>query len=256
MGKNPDSLKIFYELLDQGYLPSTSQINVFKYERFFEELVEEYEGEILHIAFGSGMTPSVNNAYEAAEKVMKNHPGRKIRVVDSLGSCTGYGLLVDDAADLRDGGKTAEEVEKWALSVRNTIHHQFFATDLKLFRRGGRVSGPAAAVATVLNICPIMHLNSEGRIIAYGKVRGKKNSIIKTVDEVEKNIRNGRDYDGKMFVSHSNCIELANATIEELEKRFPKLKGKIVLGNIGTTIASHTGVGTVAVFFYGCERQK
>ena len=101
-----------------------------------------------------------------------------------------------------------------------------------------------------------MHLNSEGRIIAYGKVRGKKNSIIKTVDEVEKNIRNGRDYDGKMFVSHSNCIELANATIEELEKRFPKLKGKIVLGNIGTTIASHTGVGTVAVFFYGCERQK
>ena len=149
MGKNPDSLKIFYELLDQGYLPSTSQINVFKYERFFEELVEEYEGEILHIAFGSGMTPSVNNAYEAAEKVMKNHPGRKIRVVDSLGSCTGYGLLVDDAADLRDGGKTAEEVEKWALSVRNTIHHQFFATDLKLFRRGGRVSGPAAAVATV-----------------------------------------------------------------------------------------------------------
>lgn len=256
MGKNPDSLKIFYELLDQGYLPSTSQINVFKYERFFEELVEEYEGEILHIAFGSGMTPSVNNAYEAAEKVMKNHPGRKIRVVDSLGSCTGYGLLVDDAADLRDGGKTAEEVEKWALSVRNTIHHQFFATDLKLFRRGGRVSGPAAAVATVLNICPIMHLNSEGRIIAYGKVRGKKNSIIKTVDEVEKNIRNGRDYDGKMFVSHSNCIELANATIEELEKRFPKLKGKIVLGSIGTTIASHTGVGTVAVFFYGCERQK
>ena len=192
MGKNPDSLKIFYELLDQGYLPSTSQINVFKYERFFEELVEEYEGEILHIAFGSGMTPSVNNAYEAAEKVMKNHPGRKIRVVDSLGSCTGYGLLVDDAADLRDGGKTAEEVEKWALSVRNTIHHQFFATDLKLFRRGGRVSGPAAAVATVLNICPIMHLNSEGRIIAYGTVRGKKNSIIKTVDEVEKNIRNGR----------------------------------------------------------------
>lgn len=256
MGKNPDSLKNFYELLDQGYLPSTSQINVFKYERFFEELVEEYEGEILHIAFGSGMTPSVNNAYEAAEKVMKNHPGRKIRVVDSLGSCTGYGLLVDDAADLRDGGKTAEEVEKWALSVRNTIHHQFFATDLKLFRRGGRVSGPAAAVATVLNICPIMHLNSEGRIIAYGKVRGKKNSIIKTVDEVEKNIRNGRDYDGKMFVSHSNCIELAYATIEELEKRFPKLKGKIVLGNIGTTIASHTGVGTVAVFFYGCERQK
>lgn len=254
MGKNPDSLKNFYALLDEGYLPSTSQINVFKYERFFESVIEKYDGEILHIAFGSGMTPSVNNAYDAAKKVMEKHPGRVIRVVDSLGSCSGYGLLVDDAADLRDQGKTAKEVEDWALSVRNTIHHQFFATDLKLFRRGGRVSGPAAAVATVLNICPIMHLNSEGRIIAYGKVRGKKNSIIKTVDEVEKNIRNGRDYDGKMFVAHSNCIDLAGETIKELEKRFPKVKGKIRLENIGTTIASHTGVGTVAVFFYGGER--
>lgn len=125
-----------------------------------------------------------------------------------------------------------------------------------MFKRGGRVSGPAAAVATVLNICPIMHLNSEGRIIAYGKVRGKKNSIIKTVDEVERNITDGKNYGGKMFVSHSNCIDLANATIEELEKRFPKLKGKIVLGNIGTTIASHTGVGTVAIFFYGRQREK
>lgn len=254
MGKNPDSLKNFYTLLDEGYLPSTSQINVFKYERFFESVIEKYDGEILHIAFGSGMTPSVNNAYDAAKKVMEKHPGRSIRVIDSLGSCSGYGLLVDDAADLRDQGKTAKEVEDWALSVRNTIHHQFFATDLKLFRRGGRVSGPAAAVATVLNICPIMHLNSEGRIIAYGKVRGKKNSIIKTVDEVEKNIRNGRDYDGKMFVAHSNCIDLAGETINELEKRFPKVKGKIRLENIGTTIASHTGVGTVAVFFYGGER--
>lgn len=254
MGKNPDSLKNFYALLDEGYLPSTSQINVFKYERFFESVIEKYDGEILHIAFGSGMTPSVNNAYDAAKKVMEKHPGRSIRVIDSLGSCSGYGLLVDDAADLRDQGKTAKEVEDWALSVRNTIHHQFFATDPKLFRRGGRVSGPAAAVATVLNICPIMHLNSEGRIIAYGKVRGKKNSIIKTVDEVEKNIRNGRDYDGKMFVAHSNCIDLAGETIKELEKRFPKIKGKIRLENIGTTIASHTGVGTVAVFFYGGER--
>ena len=254
MGKNPDSLKNFYALLDEGHLPSTSQINVFKYERFFESVIEKYDGEILHIAFGSGMTPSVNNAYDAAKKVMEKHPGRSIRVIDSLGSCSGYGLLVDDAADLRDQGKTAKEVEDWALSVRNTIHHQFFATDLKLFRRGGRVSGPAAAVATVLNICPIMHLNSEGRIIAYGKVRGKKNSIIKTVDEVEKNIRNGRDYDGKMFVAHSNCIDLAGETIKELEKRFPKVKGKIRLENIGTTIASHTGVGTVAVFFYGGER--
>ncbi len=254
MGKNPDSLKNFYALLDEGHLPSTSQINVFKYESFFESVIEKYDGEILHIAFGSGMTPSVNNAYDAAKKVMEKHPGRSIRVIDSLGSCSGYGLLVDDAADLRDQGKTAKEVEDWALSVRNTIHHQFFATDLKLFRRGGRVSGPAAAVATVLNICPIMHLNSEGRIIAYGKVRGKKNSIIKTVDEVEKNIRNGRDYDGKMFVAHSNCIDLAGETINELEKRFPKVKGKIRLENIGTTIASHTGVGTVAVFFYGGER--
>lgn len=160
------------------------------------------------------------------QKGYGKHPGRVIRVVDSLGSCTGYGLLVDDAADLRDGGETAEAVEKWALSVRNTIHHQFFATDLKLFRRGGRVSGPAAAVATVLNICPIMHLNSEGRIIAYGKVRGKKNSIIKTVDEVEKNIKDGRNYSGKMFVSLSHCPDLARPPSRSWKNAFRMLRAR------------------------------
>ncbi len=92
MGKDPSSLDNFYKLLDEGHLPSTSQINVFKYENFFESVIEKYDGEILHIAFGSGMTPSVNNAYDAAKKVMEKHPGRVIRVVDSLGSCTGYGI--------------------------------------------------------------------------------------------------------------------------------------------------------------------
>ena len=253
MSRNPNALEEFYALLDAGNLPSTSQINEFKYYDFFDSLAQK--GDILHIAFGSGMTPSVANAMEAAAKIKSKYPDRKIIVVDSLCSCMGYGLLVDTAADLRDSGMSMEELEKWLIENRNKVHHQFFSTDMKFFRRSGRVSGAAALVGSILNICPIMHLNCEGRIIAYSKVRGKKNAIATTVKEVIANADNGIDYDGKMFISHSNCLDMALEVKEEIEKAMPNVKN-IRMGDIGTIIASHCGPGTVAVYFFGKERGK
>ncbi|MBQ7565882.1 MAG: DegV family protein [Oscillospiraceae bacterium] len=244
------SLDEFYQAIKDGALPSTSQINVDAYLQFFREQAKN--GPVLHIAFGSGMSSSVNNAMTAAEMLKEEDPTADVHVVDSLGSSSGYGLLVDEAADRRDQGMTRDEVEQWVLSVRNTVHHQFYSTDLTMFRRGGRVSGPAAAIATILNICPIMHLNAEGRIIAYGKVRGKKNAQLETVRTVEEHIQNGHDYSGKIFICNSHCIEDAESTAALLRERFPKADIRIY--DIGTIIGCHTGFGTVAVFFFGDER--
>lgn len=251
MFRNPNALTEFYAMLDEGKLPSTSQINEFKYYDYFEELTAK--GDVLHIAFGSGMTPSVVNAIEAASKIKSKYPDRKIVVIDSLCSCTGYGMLVDSAADLRDSGKSFEEVEKWVLENRNTVQHQFFSTDMKFFRRSGRVSGAAAIVGSILNICPIMHLNSAGKIIAYLKVRGKKAAISTTVKEMLAASANGSSYSGKCYISHSNCPDMAEELKEEIMDAFPNL-ADIKIGQIGTIIASHCGPGTVAVFFYGKER--
>lgn len=253
MGRDPEALLRFYAFLKEGKLPQTSQINVAAYTEFFEKLLDK-GGDVLHIAFTSGQSGSVHNAFLAAEELKDRYPGQRLVVIDSLCSSSGYGLLVDYAADMRDEGKTLDEVAQWVLDNRNKVHHQFFSSDMTQFRRTGRVSGAAAAVATVLNICPIMRLDDKGAIKAYSKVRGKKKAVETTVDTMEQCAQNGRDYDGKCFVCHSQCPEDARLVIEAVEERFPKLKGKIRLCDIGTIIGSHAGQGTVAVFFMGNER--
>ncbi len=252
MGRDAEALPRFYGFLRQGKLPQTSQINVAAYTDFFEKLLQK--GDVLHIAFTSGQSGSVHNAFLAAEELRKKYPERKLTVIDSLCSSSGYGLLVDYAADLRDEGKSLDEVAQWVLDNRNRVHHQFFSSDMTQFHRTGRVSGAAATVATVLNICPLMRLDDTGSIKAYSKVRGKKKAIEATVEAMEQHAQGGRDYDGKCFVCHSDCPEDAKMTIEAVEARFPKLRGKIRLCDIGTIIGSHAGSGTVAVFYLGDER--
>lgn len=252
MGRDPEALPGFYAFLEDGKLPVTSQLNLQTYLDFFETLLPQ--GDVLHIAFGSGMTNSVSNAIQAAELIKEKHPDRKLVVIDSLCSSSGYGLLVDTAADMRDDGCSMEEIAEWVRMNRNKVHHQFYSVDLKYFRRSGRMSGAAATVAAILNICPIMRLNSAGKIIAYDKVRGRKAAIRRTVDTMEEHAQGGKNYSGKCFICHSNSPDDAEQTRIAVKERFPNICGDIRICDIGTIIASHCGPGTVAVFFYGDER--
>ena len=252
MCRTPGSLDRFYSLLDEGKIPSTSQLNEFQYEDFFAEQLQK--GDVLHICFGTGMTTSYSNAVIAAERMRVKYPDRKLVVIDSLCSSSGYGLLVDAAADMRDRGCTLDETAGWISANRQKVHHQFFSTELKFYRRSGRMSGAAAAIATVLDICPIMRLDDGGHIIAYGKVRGKKNAIKETVCTMEQHAQGGVNYSGKCFICHSDCLEIAEATKKAVSEHFPNINGEIRICDIGTIIASHCGPGTVAVFFFGDDR--
>ena len=253
MGRDPQALPWFYSQLEAGKLPSTSQVNTFQYEEYFDDLLSK-GGDILHVAFGTGMTPSVHNAEEAARNLLPKYPGQRLVIVDSLCSSSGYGLLVDAAADMRDAGASLDETEAWLLANRNTVHHQFFSVDLKYFKRSGRVSGPTATIGAILNICPIMRLDDAGRIIAYDKVRGRKNAIRETLRIMEQHAQGGAGYSGKCFISHSNDLADAQAMKAALVERFPNIDGDVRICDIGTIIAAHCGPGTVAVFFFGDER--
>lgn len=253
MGRDAEALPKFYGFLNDGKLPSTSQLNEFQYETFFDELLAK--GDVLHVAFGTGMTGSFYNAEKAAAVMREKYPERKIVVIDSLCSSSGYGLLVDTAADMRDNGVSLEETAQWVSDNRKNVHHQFFSTDLKYFRRSGRMSGPAAMLGTMLNICPIMHLNEAGKIIAYDKVRGKKKAIERTVQTMAEHATDGEQYAGKCCICHSNCLDDAQELKAVLKEKFPKISGKIRIYDIGTIIASHCGPGTVAVFFMGDKRE-
>lgn len=252
MLRDPDALPNFYKMINEGKLPTTTQLNEYRYTEFFEEQLQK--GDLLHVCLGTGMTKSYQNALAAAEELKEKYPDRKIMVLDSLCSSSGYGMLVDTCADMRDNGATMEEIEQWVNENRKKIHHQFFSTDLKHFRRSGRMSGSTAMIATVLNICPIMRLDEKGSIIAYSKVRGKKNAITRTLDEMQAHAEGGLEYSGKCYICHSACLDDAKELKSEILERFANIT-EIPIYDIGTAIGSHAGPGTVAVFFFGDERQ-
>ena len=161
---------------------------------------------------------------------------------------------MDKLADLRDEGKTVEELYQWAKEHRKHLQHWFFTSDLTFFIKGGRVSKTAGFIGGMMNVCPLLNVDKEGKLTPRQKVRTKKKVIRAIVDKMEENAIDGLDYSGKCFISHSACMEDAKAVAELVEERFPKLNGNVEIFSIGTTIGSHTGPGTVALFFWGKER--
>ena len=243
----------FYQRIADGAEPTTSQVNVQQYIEFFESFLKEGK-DILHIVFSSGLSGSYNSACIARDTLAEQYPDNKIYLVDSLAASSGYGLLVDTAADMRDSGKTAEEIVAWLEENKLNLHHWFFSTDLTSYIRGGRVSPVAGFFGTMLKICPLLNVNDEGKLIPRQKCRGKSKAIDEIVAQMVAHAEGGLDYSGKCFISNSACLVDAEAVASRVEETFKNLNGKVMINNIGTVIGSHTGPGTVALFFYGDKR--
>lgn len=237
----------------EGADTKTSQINADEFEAYFEPFLKEGL-DILHVTLSSGISGVIGSANIASSNLSEKYPERKILIVDSLGASSGYGLLMDRLADLRDEGKTLEEVYDWAVSHRLNVNHWFFSTDLTFYIKGGRISKTAGVVGGLLNICPLLDMNHLGQLIPRYKIRTKKKVIRAIVDKMEELADNGTDYDGKCYISQSACLEDAKTVAALVEARFPHLNGKVEINHIGTTIGSHTGPGTIALFFWGKER--
>lgn len=244
----------FYEAMARGADTRTFQINQVEFEEYFEPFLKEGK-DILHLSLSGGISGVVNSALLAKQELEEKYPDRKIYVVDSLAASSGYGLLMDRLADLRDAGMSIEELYQWTETNKRKLHHWFFSTDLTFFIKGGRISRTSGFVGTMLNICPLMNVNNEGKLIPRYKIRTKKKVIRAIVDQMEEHAENHLAYSGKCFMSHAHCPEDARAVAELVEERFPKLSGKVEIYDIGTTIGSHTGPGTVALFFWGDERE-
>ncbi len=243
----------FYQAMVNGSETKTSQVNADEYKEYFAKFLEAGK-DILHVCLSSGISGSINSAMIAKAEFEEKYPDRKIYIVDSLGASSGFGLLMDKLADLRDQGMGIDEVYAWAQENKLKLHHWFFSTDLTFFVKGGRVSKTSGFVGTMLNICPLLNMDHEGHLIPRYKIRTKKKVIKAIVDKMEEHAQGGLDYSGKCYISQSDCYEDARAVADMIEERFPKLDGKVEINYIGTTIGSHTGPGTVALFFWGDER--
>ncbi len=245
----------FYEEMENGAETLTSQVSSGEYLEYFSKFLDEGK-DILHVCFSTGLSGTFNSAWNAAAIASERYPERKIKIIDSLGGSAGYGLLMDKLADLKEKGMTIEELEKWTLENRLKLQHWFFSTDLTYYFKGGRISKTTLIFGGILNICPILHVNKEGRLESVTKARGRKTAIQKIVNEMKKNAENGEEYNGKCYISHSACYDDALETAQMVEKEFPNLNGKVEIYDIGTTIGSHTGPGTVALFYWGKEREE
>ena len=245
----------FYKAMADGGETSTSQPNIGDYLEYFTPFLEAGQ-DILHIELSSGLSGAINSARNAAAVAAERYPERKIYVVDSLGASSGYGLLMDTLADRRDAGATIDELREWAEQHKLHLHHWFFSTDLTFYVKGGRITKAAGWFGTLLNICPLLNMDILGRLRPRFKIRGKQAVIRAIVDHMEECAEGGTAYNGKCYMSHSACEEDARQVIRLIEKRFPRLDGPVQLFDIGTTIGSHTGPGTVAVFFWGNMREE
>ena len=245
----------FYQAMADGAETSTSQVNVDEYINFWKPMLEEGK-DILHLCLSSGISGTINSAVNAARILEEDYPDRKIYVVDSLGASSGYGLIMETLADKRDEGMDLEELHAWVEENKLNMHHWFFSTDLTFFVKGGRISKASGWFGGMLNICPLMNMDNEGHLVPRFKIPGKKKVVREIVKKMGEFADGGYEYAGKCFISNAGCYDDARAVADLVEEQFPNLNGKVVINSVGTTIGSHTGPGTVALFFWGSKREN
>lgn len=244
----------FYKRMTEGAETKTSQVNVDEYIEYFTPFLEAGK-DILHVTLSSGISGTINSAKIAADELLEKYTDRKIYIVDSLGASSGYGLIMDTLADKRDEGMSIDEAHDWVEAHKLELHHWFFSTDLTFYIKGGRITKAEGFFGTMLKICPLLNMDNLGRLIPREKIRTKKKVIRQAVAKMEELAKDGHDYSGKCYISNSDCYEDARAVADLVEELFPKLNGKVEINSVGTTIGSHTGPGTVALFFWGNERK-
>ena len=245
----------FYKAMADGAQTKTSQVSISEYLDAWTPFLEAGK-DVLHVTLSTGISGTYNSAESAASIARERYPERKVYVVDSLGASSGYGLLMDTLAAKRDEGMTIDEAHAWVEANKLRLHHWFFSTDLSFYVRGGRISKAAGIFGGLLNICPLLNMDDLGRLIPREKIRTKRKVIRAIVDRMEETAENGLGYDGKCYISMSACEEDAKEVARLVEERFPKLNGRVLINSIGTTIGSHTGPGTVALFFWGVPRTR
>ena len=237
----------YYNMLRSGISASTSAPSVATFSQAMEEIVGEGM-DMLYLGFSSALSATYNTGAIAADELAVKYPDRKIYTVDTLCASLGQGLLVYLAAEEKKKGRTIDEVKEYVENSRLNLCHWFTVDDLNHLHRGGRVSKSTAIIGGALNIKPIMHVDNEGRLIKTGVARGRKNSIKALLEKMQETATGAQT----VFISHGDCLEDAETLAAMIRERFEV--GEIYINHVGPVIGTHSGPGTLALFFSGTQR--
>ena len=247
--RNDDTLKDMYQGLRAGEVAKTSAVNPSRWSQAMEKALAAGK-DVLVLAFSSGLSTTYQSAVIAAEELKDEYPDRKIQVIDTLCASMGQGLLVWYACKKRDEGLSLDEVAQWVLDNRLHLCHWFTVDDLMYLKRGGRISAATALVGTMLQIKPLLHVDDEGHLVNMTKTRGRKAAIDAMVKKAQEL---GAGYDNStMFISHGDCLSDAEYLSRQLKEKCGVKD--VVISYVGAVIGSHSGPGTLALFFLGSHR--
>lgn len=241
--------KVFYRMLREGEVATTAAVNISQYLDMLEPILQSGT-DVLVLSFSSGLSATYDSSRLAAEELREKYPQRKIFAVDTLCASLGQGLLVWHAAQLKDQGKSIEEVRDWVEENKLHLCHQFTVDDLHFLKRGGRISATTAVVGTMLKIKPVLHVDDGGKLVNIGKARGRKASLKALVDRMEET---AIDPAGQtVFISHGDCMEDAEYVAGLVKERMGVQDVRI--NYVGPVIGAHSGPGTLALFYLGSRR--
>ena len=244
-----DEIKTVYDAWRAGEAATTSAVNPQQWAEGIEPVLADGR-DALVLTFSSGLSTTYQSAAIAAQELQEKYPQRKIRVVDGLCASLGQGLLVWYACKKRDAGMSVDELADWCENNKLHLCHWFTVDDLMYLKRGGRVSAATALVGTMLQIKPVLHVDDEGHLINVSKVRGRKASIEALAKKMGETALPGEN--DTVFICHGDCIEDARY-LEKLVKEKFGVK-EVFIGYTGAVIGSHSGPGTLALFFLGEHR--
>lgn len=243
--------KAFYDKMREGCMPTTMALNPHTLEQVFRPVLESGK-DLLYISFSSGLSSSYSSAVVVGEELSEEFKDGKIIVIDSLCASMGQGLLVYLANEQKKAGKTIEEVAEWVEKYKGNICHQFTVDDLMHLHRGGRVSKATAVIGTLINVKPVLHVDDEGHLVSLNNVRGRKKALNALVDNMEKTMGSFKDKNQIVFISHGDVLDDALYVKKKVQEKFGI--ENFMINMICPSIGSHSGPGTVALFFHGEKR--
>lgn len=242
--------KEFYDGIRQGEMPTTSQVNTYRFTEIFTPYAEKNQ-DVLYLAFSSHLSGTYSSAMAAKNELLEKYPDWNLQIVDTRSASLGYGLLVYTCAKMKNEGKSLEEIQNFAENNKFNLHHIFTVNDLNHLKRGGRVSATAAVLGSILGIKPVLYMPCDGSLQNFTKTRGRKAALEELVNTMERHVKDPEKQ--TVFISHSDCYEDAKKVADEIKEKF-KVKD-IYIDSIGVVIGAHTGIGTVALFFFGDNRE-
>lgn len=243
--------KEFYDRMRAGQGTKTAAPNINDIEEEFEKALASGK-DVLFTCLSSGISSTINNAFICREEMQEKYPDADICVFDSICACGGHGMLIYHAIENKKKGMSAKENMQALEELKHHIVHKFTVDDLTYLQRGGRISKTAAMIGGMIQLKPVLHVDTEGRLAAESKVRGRRKALNQLVSEMESCVGSYADKQEMVLICHADCLEDAEYVQAKVEEQFHP--DKIIISEVGPIIGAHVGPGTMTLFFLGDKR--